>query len=344
MPFFAARFWIGCALPAFSLSLMALGAASLLRLDPAGRSKWWRIWCAPKKIRFALVLWAVVVPVSVALGLWLSLDGLLATSFAVAAPGGLLIESSVNRFIRHEAKRRQTERQHWLVRKPAEQRLAHQAALRQQELDRVQAASLRRLMDPHFLFNALNGIMHDMMFREWDRAMRHLKAFNRLAGQHISAGQEGWQSLEAEWMTLRDYIELEVRRMGRPIDWNLQPLPAGLGGRSIPAFLVQPLVENALWHGLGGTARSGDGRLSVFAVSDGAEHVAISVVNAPSSPTDGSTEPVRLAAEPAQRRHASDLIRQRLNLLDRSGKSGYSITHHPDETVAQLVVPCTLNP
>lgn len=344
MPFVAVPHWIGYVLPALTLSLMMLGGASLLRLDRAGRSKWWRIWCAHKRVRIALAFWAAAAPTSMALGLVLDIDGMLWIALLIAAPGGILVERSVNRFVWHEAERRQTERQHWLVRKPAEQRLAHQAALRRQELDRVQAASLRRLMDPHFLFNALNGIMHDMMFREWDRAMRHLQAFNRLAGQHISAGQEGWQSLENEWMTLRDYIELEVRRMGRPIDWELQPLPAGLGDHSIPAFLVQPLVENALWHGLGGTARTGSGRLSVAAVSEGAAHVFISVVNAPSSPTHGSTEPVRLAAEPARRRHASDLIRQRLNLLDRTGKSSYSITHHPDETVAQLVVPCTLNP
>ena len=63
------------------------------------------------------------------------------------------------------------------------------------------------------------------MTREWDRAVHHLKAFNRLARHQIQAGHDGWRTMEDEWTTLYDYIELEVRRLDRPIQWDLAPLP-----------------------------------------------------------------------------------------------------------------------
>ena len=123
----------------------------------------------------------------------------------------------------------------------------------------VQADSLRHLMDPHFLFNALNGVMHDLLRGERKAGLANLQAFRRLAVDQIQAGRGGWLTLDREWSMLGDYIQLELRRMDRPVDWRLLPIPEEMRAKQIPAFMIQPLVENALWHGLGGTAVLGAG-------------------------------------------------------------------------------------
>ena len=174
-----------------------------------------------------------------------------------------VLHRSVRHHIFREHRRRQQEMRHWQTRLKAEQWIAQQSLMKRRELARVQSDSLRHLMDPHFLFNALNGVMHDFLSGDRTAGLSNLRAFRRLAIDQMEAGRGGWLTLEREWSMLRDYIQLEMRRINRPVEWTLHPSPDALGQSEIPAFMVQPLVENALWHGLGGTAVDGAGQLSV---------------------------------------------------------------------------------
>lgn len=327
-------------LSAFNMGAVAFAVMALGRVDAAGRQRWWNQWCTAATRR-TLGLSALIACSGLIIG---TSAGSAVAALAGAGAGGvlaLITGRGVQRFIVHETRQRQQEMRHWTVRKPAEQRLAHQAALRQRELDEVQALALRKLMDPHFLFNALNGIMHDMMTREWSRAMRHLRAFNRLAQGQIQSGQRGWITLSDEWSGLADYLDLEVRRLGRDIRWNMVPLPHELGDLRIPALLVQPLVENALWHGLGGTAHAGPGLVRIAAEPAGPAHLRISVFNSHCGEEAGEHRLARPQDEGDRRRHASDLIQQRLRLLDRGGESGLSIASTAAGTNATVVVPCS---
>ena len=171
------------------------------------------------------------------------------------------------------------------------------------------------------------------------RALRHLSAFNRLAERQIHAGQNGWLPLNQQWESLHDYLQLEVRRLDRPITWNLLPPDPALAQCAIPSLVVQPLVENALWHGLGGTSCQGAGTVTVSATAEGDGHILIEVHNTPSPAPEYDPDPVRPEVSEPRRRHASDLIQQRLTLLDRSGKSGIEMNHNDAGTLARLVVP-----
>ena len=141
---------------ALTLGFLAFVGLTISRLSTSDRRKWWHLGFVPVHRAWlpGLILTAVAATVIGALrasDAW-ALFGA-CSSCAAAAIAGV----SVQQFFKNEARRRKVEMEHWTVRKPAEQRLAHQAMLRREELDRVQAAALRRLMDPHFLFNALNG-------------------------------------------------------------------------------------------------------------------------------------------------------------------------------------------
>lgn len=318
---------------------LASTVASLQRLDRGARRRWWWIKLAGWPSRLRLLGPGILCMAAL---IWNAVDAS-AVLIVIAAAMGVLqawqADSNVHAFIQHEIHQRSMEIRHWQMREPAEQRLAHQALLRKQELDRVQALALRRLMDPHFLFNALNGIMHDMIQREWPRAMRHLKAFNRLAERQIHSGQEGWITLRDQWESLHDYIELEVRRLNRPIQWTLSPLHGRVADIAIPSLLLQPLVENALWHGLGGTATQSAGKLCITVALQGADHVAVEVRNTPLEHRPLHTDPVRPEREEPLRRHATDLIRHRLNLLDRRGPSKLTMEHSDVWTTARIIIP-----
>lgn len=253
-------------------------------------------------------------------GFWINLDG------------------TVRRHLQKEEERRQSELHHWHNRKPAEEWRARQSLLKRRELAAVQADSIRHLMDPHFLFNALNGVMHDLLKGQHASALSNLRAFKRLAVRQIHASQGGWWSLEEEWNVLEDYLQLELRRLQRPLDWCIAPLDANIKDRTIPAFLVQPLVENALWHGLGGTAESGPGRLTIEAALAGEYHARIVVTNTTTKSTNVSAP--QEIGQPNRRRHATELIRQRLRLIDGQGASKLDIQKMEDLTEASLVVPC----
>ena len=326
-----------------ALIVFASTVLTLRRLNNAERRKWWRQWKVEpmgNSRSLAFAAWICMV-LCAFVGSVRNEHGLILVGIAFGVMATVILEDSIHRHIQKQAALRSKEMRHWEIRKPLEHRAAHQASMRLKELDRVQSLSLRKLMDPHFLFNALNGIMHDMMTKEWRRAIRHLKAFNRLAERQIQSGQEGWLTLQEEWNSLTDYLELEVRRLDRPIEWNLVPLHAELMGREIPTLLIQPLVENALWHGLGGTATSAPGTLTIEVRPFDDGHVCIEVTNSPTMQKTDSVHPVRPALERRDRRHASDLIRQRLRLLDRHGHSGFTMLRKPERTISRLIVPCS---
>ena len=317
--------WIGIAVTAF-------------RLDQRQWRKWWNgYWIRPNTIQSPLLL-----VVAISCGIQPFLNG---PSWPLSILGVLSLlgfwmnlDSTVCAHLQKEEERRQSEISHWRNRKPAEEWLARQSLLKRRELKEVQADSLRHLMDPHFLFNALNGVMHDFLKGEPKQALSNLGAFKRLAVQQIQTSHGGWWSLEDEWRVLEDYLQLELRRLERPLDWRLAPLSAHIKSRTIPAFLVQPLVENALWHGLGGTAESGAGQLTIAAQMCGADHAEISVTN--SATTTMQLTPHQEIGGPNRRRHATDLIRQRLRLLDGHGPSKLDIKKEESHTCARLIVPC----
>lgn len=250
------------------------------------------------------------------------------------------VDRTVSEHLRWEARRRATEKEHWEARIPVERMQARKAELQRLELAEVQLQSLRHLMDPHFLFNALNGVMQRFLREDAAAALRHFAAFRRLAVRQQQAGRDGWWTLREEWRVLEDYIALELDRIGWPVAVDLSPLPVELEDGSVPALMVQPLVENALWHGLAGTDRTAHspGTLSVRATRDAHRRVRIEVYNSRTTSTN-SSEPSERDSPPLRRRHAGDLIRQRLRLLGAEHEGSLHLTHAPEHTLATLLLP-----
>jgi len=109
-------------------------------------------------------------------------------------------------------------------------------------------ALLQAQIEPHFLFNTLANL-HALIGAEPARAQTMLSHLNDFLRVSLSAARKDKFTLAEEFALLRDYLELLSIRMGTRLAFRLD-LPQELAQTQVPPMLLQPLVENAVKHGL----------------------------------------------------------------------------------------------
>src|SRR5206468_3565838 len=137
-------------------------------------------------------------------------------------------------------------------------------ALLLQQVTEAELRALRAQINPHFLFNSLNTIA-DLIVRDPSRAETMTV---RLAGvfRHVLAHScRPLTTVDDEMEFLRTYLYIEEVRFGDRLQVVFD-VAAEIGGARIPSLILQPLVENALKHGL--APKPGPGRLWIRADSD----------------------------------------------------------------------------
>jgi two-component system sensor histidine kinase AlgZ len=124
--------------------------------------------------------------------------------------------------------------------------------------------ALRARIRPHFLFNTLNSIA-SLITIQPDRAERAIEDVSELFRAALRAeDHEG--SLGEELHLCRLYLDLEMLRLGErlQVTWDIED---GLEACPLPSLLLQPLVENAVYHGI--SPRPQGGEVRVIARRDG---------------------------------------------------------------------------
>lgn len=114
------------------------------------------------------------------------------------------------------------------------------------ELTRAELSALRSKMQPHFLFNALHGIS-SVMETDVAKARQMMVALSQLLRSSLHGGSER-AALEQEVQLARDYLDLQHMRFEDRLVYDVKS-DAG-PDVSVPAFILQPLVENAVIHGM----------------------------------------------------------------------------------------------
>ena len=110
---------------------------------------------------------------------------------------------------------------------------------------------MRSQMNPHFIFNALLSIRIYLQNHNVTEAMEYLNQFSKLIRSILSSSLEKEISLDEELETMRLYINIENIRFCNEIDYHLNIDPEiNLKAIKIPSLILQPFVENAIWHGL----------------------------------------------------------------------------------------------
>ena len=151
---------------------------------------------------------------------------------------------------------------------------ASRAALQERERDALRLTSalatarlqaLRAQLQPHFLFNTLHTIGSLVLQRHNDRAVGMIAELGDLLRSTLAAGETDLIPLADELAHLRRYIHIEEARFGDRLQvrWDV----AGAPQRAmVPAFILQPIVENAFKHGI--AHRTGQARLEIRAAAD----------------------------------------------------------------------------
>lgn len=128
------------------------------------------------------------------------------------------------------------------------------------ELDVLQAK-----VNPHFLYNALNAVA-GLIKEEPSRAERMTINLSKLFRHSMNYKQEILVPLKEEIELLNTYLEIEKERFGDRIDFSIK-IEHALEEAAIPRFLLQPLVENALKHGLHAHPQGAALKINIYSVS-----------------------------------------------------------------------------
>ena len=148
----------------------------------------------------------------------------------------------------------------------AREREAQAARLAAQLSDaRIQALAAQ--LQPHFLFNTIQGVS-TLMYRDVRAADAMLSRLSDLLRRTFQQGGRHEVTLAEELETLGHYVEIVRTRFQDRLSIEVSA-PDELRNALVPAFILQPIVENALEHGI--ARRAGAGRVTVTAVRDGAQ-------------------------------------------------------------------------
>jgi len=160
----------------------------------------------------------------------------------------------------------------------AMQRRRYQSEVHQAQLgEALRAAELRLLrsqLNPHFLFNSLNGL-RSLIVDDPERAREAVTQLARLLRYSLAASEDDLVSLARELELVDDYLALESMRLAERLRVERDIEPEACAVR-IPAMLLQTLVENAIKHGIAGLKQGGALRITAKVV--GAELI-LQVIN-----------------------------------------------------------------
>lgn len=119
------------------------------------------------------------------------------------------------------------------------------------QLKEMEMSALRAQMNPHFLFNSLNSIKHFIIKNNPKEASRYLSKFSLLMRLILQNSQKPTVILSDELKALQLYMELESLRFDHKFDFHIELDEAVEADHiAIPPLILQPYVENAIWHGL----------------------------------------------------------------------------------------------
>jgi len=136
-----------------------------------------------------------------------------------------------------------------------------QNALKQRTAE-LEMQALRAQMNPHFIFNCLNAINHFILVNDANTASDYLTKFSRLIRIVLDNSFRKGIFLSEELESLRLYIELEQIRFDNHFSYEISLTDDfDVDDIVIPPMLLQPFIENAIWHGL--MYKDGSGILTV---------------------------------------------------------------------------------
>jgi ligand-binding sensor domain-containing protein len=121
----------------------------------------------------------------------------------------------------------------------------------QQQMSELEMKALRAQMNPHFIFNSLNSIQECIVSKNTDAAYNYLSQFSKLVRRILENSGKETVSLSEELELMQWYLTLEQLRFTDEFTFDIENNCSNPQAE-IPTMIIQPFIENALWHGLAG--------------------------------------------------------------------------------------------
>jgi tetratricopeptide (TPR) repeat protein len=182
--------------------------------------------------------------------------------------------------------------------------------------------SLRGQMNPHFIFNALNSVNQFISQNDERSANKYLSEFSKLMRLVLENSQEDFIPLQKEEEIISLYVKLEHYRFRDKFDYTIT-IDEELNKETIqlPPMLIQPYIENAVWHGL--RYKEDKGKLALsFERHNGSMQVIIA------DDGIGRKKSAQLKTDNQKKHNSTGLknIEERLQILNTVYKTNYTVT------------------
>ncbi len=126
-----------------------------------------------------------------------------------------------------------------------------QKSINEKELLELEAKALRAQMNPHFIFNCLNSIKAMMQEKQTEKGVTYLTTFSKLIRTLFNNADRKEISLYDEIETCKLYLQLEAMRFDTKFSYSVNvDTNIDLKSIQVPALIIQPFIENAIWHGI----------------------------------------------------------------------------------------------
>lgn|GEM_PF-3847134 len=196
-----------------------------------------------------------------------------------------------------------------------------QEALKE-DLDHYMQVALRKQMNPHFIFNSLNSIQSFILQNDKLSANIYLSKFAGLMRKVLENSQHHLITFEKEIEVLTLYIELEEQRFDNKFNcsWIIDPT-IDIVSHKLPPLILQPYIENAIWHGL--LHKDGD-RMLTISLMKNADQLICTIED------NGIGRVAAMAISKNKSNHESlgtKITQKRIDLINSLNKSGIGVQY-----------------
>jgi two-component sensor histidine kinase len=194
------------------------------------------------------------------------------------------------------------------------------------DINWYQQEALINQMNPHFLFNSLNTVHRYVLQNDRVESSRYLTRFATLMRKILDMSQEKSLTIAKEIDALKLYLELESARFKDKFQFAIEVDPSIPQEQVlIPVFIIQPIVENAIWHGLMHSGRHGE--IAIHFYRKAQNDLVVSIRD--NGIGREEAEKLRNLSKPDQRKSLGlAIIKRRIALINTQEKSNISISYN----------------
>lgn len=193
----------------------------------------------------------------------------------------------------------------------------------QKQLHAMELKALRSQMNPHFVHNSLNAIQYFIQRNEVELSETYLVKFSKLIRLFFEYSRKQTITIKQEMELLEDYLQIEQLRFEDKLSYTIHVDPEiDAEEQILPSMILQPLVENAVNHGL--FHKSGNGNISIHFIY--VDELIFKVLIEDDGIGINKSIKMYRSSTKNYKLHSSAVLHERLELLNESKK--WSITYN----------------